>query len=87
MTAALSLLSTAETIASAAIDSSAQKNGSTYLPYCAEMAAFLDNAANHVRTYEDIAGVERHEYQGESADGYWRVVLSVPAAPQAARFR
>lgn len=81
MTAAITFLSAAETIAAAAIESSATRNQTTLLRYCPEMAAYLDNAAHHVRTYEDISGIERHEYIGESADGSWRVVLSVALPP------
>ena len=71
----------------AAVTKSFAREQTVLLPYNADVAALLSDAAHHERTYEDIAGVERHEFLGDHDGWSWRVVLAVPVAPQAARHR
>jgi hypothetical protein len=90
MTAAITFLSAAESVAFAAVACSAERNNTTMLPFCADVLAVLRSeqvGATKVTSYTDIAGWERVEVYGSYAGGDWRVVLSTPPAPQAARYR
>jgi len=73
--------------ASAAVLKSAAREQTVLLPYTADLAILLADSCERATAYETITGAEHRAFHGTHDGWDWRVVLTMPVAPQAARYR
>ncbi len=73
--------------ASAAVLKSAAREQTVQLAYTPDLAILLADSCTRASAYETIAGVECRAFEGDHDGWEWRVVLTMPLAPQAARYR